>query len=353
MLTQQELHELNQAQEQINQRRAEMFGQSQRQSLKTNSANPGNLKATPTSTQCSAVKQPEPLNKVLAVIKSNEPEAAKYNPPAPVKCEYCGALRYTSGIVLKDHVLWAPTGPEACKCEKSQAAKAAAAEIRRAQEEAAAAAERAEQERERIKRIIGASGVGARFRNRTFDTFHVEEINAHAFHIAKGYADNFKALQSDPQGQEKNGLLINGPKGTGKTHLAAAIANQLMAQGVPVVFATMIDLLAKIKASFERHGADATENEIMRLYKTADLLIIDDIGKEQPTEWALAKIYQIINARYEDYKPMIITSNYTADELVRRMTPASGDPTTADATVDRILEMTYTVPLAGESWRTK
>ena len=213
--------------------------------------------------------------------------------------------------------------------------------------------ERAEQERERIKRIIGASGVGARFRNRTFDTFRVEEINAHAFHIAKGYADNFKALQSDPQGQEKNGLLINGPKGTGKTHLAAAIANQLMDSGVPVVFATMIDLLAKIKASFERHGAQASEDDIMRLYKTADLLIIDDIGKEQPTEWALAKIYQIINARYEDYKPMIITSNYTADELVRRMTPASGDPTTADATVDRILEMTYTVPLAGESWRTK
>ena len=191
MLTQQELHELNQAQEQINQHRAEMFGQSQRQSLKTNSANPGNLKATPTSTQCSAVKQPEPLNKVLAVIKSNEPEAAKYNPPAPVKCEYCGALRYTSGIVLKDHVLWAPTGPEACKCEKAQAAKAAAAEIRRAQEEAAAAAERAEQERERIKRIIGASGV-------------VENI----------YAETTVAVKAVKGKQSKGVLVGNADKGT-------------------------------------------------------------------------------------------------------------------------------------------
>lgn len=293
------------------------------------------------------------MDELLGIVRSNEPAAAKYNPPDPVPCEYCGAMRYTSGIVLKGHIMWAPTGPEPCKCEKAQAARAAAQQARQEQEAAAEAARRAEQERERINRIIGASGVGARFRNRTFDTFRVEELNSHAFNIAKGYADNFRALQTNPDGQEKNGLLINGPKGTGKTHLAAAIANQLMAQGVPVVFATMIDLLAKIKASFERHGAEAAEHEIMRLYKTADLLIIDDIGKEQPTEWALAKIYQIINARYEDYKPLIITSNYTAAELVQRMTPASGDPTTADATVDRILEMAYTVPLAGESWRTK
>lgn len=299
------------------------------------------------------MRQMEIMANLLSVISSKDKEAEQYNPPAPVKCEFCGALRYTKGIVLKDRVMWAPTGPEACKCEKAQVAKVVAIKAREAKEAEEENRKRAEKERERIKRIIGASGMGARFRNRNFEKFEVLPLNKPAFQIAKGYADNFRALQSSPQGQEKNSLLITGPKGTGKTHLAAAIANQLMAEGVPVVFATMIDLLAKIKSSFEKHGATNSENEIMRLYKTTDLLIIDDIGKEQPTEWALTKIYQIINARYEDYKPMIITSNYTTEELVERMTPPSGDKHTADATIDRILEMTYTVPLAGESWRQK
>lgn len=289
----------------------------------------------------------------MSIILSNDPAAAPYNPPEAIPCEFCGEPRYSKGIILKGRIMWPPTGPEACTCEKAQAAKAAAAKAKAEAEAAEEAAKRAAKARERIERIIGQSGVGARFRNRNFDKFLTGPLNEPAFKIAKGYADNFDTLRRDPTGQEKNGLLFTGPKGTGKTHLAAAIANQLMVAGVPVIFATMIDLLAKIKASFERHGAEATEDELMRLYKTADLLIIDDMGKEQPTEWALTKIYQIINARYEDYKPVIITSNYTTDELVRRMTPASGDPTTADATVDRLLEMTYTVPLAGESWRTK
>lgn len=288
---------------------------------------------------------------MMTMITSDDPRAAAFNPPAPVPCEFCGKLRYTKGMVLKDKIVWMPTGPEPCDCEKGQAAQAAIEEERRQKKAEEEEKERAEQQRQRIKRIIGASGIGKRFLNRRFDNFMTSPLTESSYKIARGYANNFKHIQKDPESQEKNGLLITGPKGTGKTHLAAAIANQLMAEGVPVIFATMIDLLAKIKSSFESNGAN--EEQIMRLYKTADLLIIDDIGKEQPTQWALAKIYQIINARYEDYKPVIITSNYSPAELVERMTPNGGDKQTADATIDRIMEMTYIVPLAGDSWRTK
>ena len=289
---------------------------------------------------------------MMTIISSDDPRAAAFDPPPPVPCEFCGKPRYTKGFVLKDRVAWIPTGPDPCDCEKGQEAQAAKEEARRQREAEEQAQERAERQRAKIKRIIGASGIGKRFLNRKFDNFVTSPLTETSYKIARGYANNFKHLQKDPESQEKNGLLITGPKGTGKTHLAAAIANQLMAEGVPVIFATMIDLLAKIKASFENKST-ANEEEIMRLYKTADLLIIDDIGKEQPTEWALAKIYQIINARYEDYRPVIITSNYSPSELVDRMTPPGGDKQTADATIDRIMEMTYIVPLAGDSWRTK
>ena len=290
---------------------------------------------------------------MMTIIMSDDPRAAAYDPPAPVPCEFCGKPRPTQGLVLRDRIAWNPNGPEPCDCEKGQEAQAAKEAAKRQKEAEEQAQERAERQRAKIKRIIGASGIGKRFLNRRFDNFVTSPLTEASYQIAKSYAKNFKHIQKDPESQEKNGLLITGPKGTGKTHLAAAIANQLMAEGVPVIFATMIDLLAKIKASFETKGAAATEDEVMRLYKTADLLIIDDIGKEQPTEWALAKIYQIINARYEDYKPVIITSNYSPTELVERMTPHNGDKQTADATIDRIMEMTYIVPLAGESWRTK
>ena len=152
----------------------------------------------------------------------------------------------------------------------------------------------------------------------------------------------------------RNGLFITGPKGTGKTHLAAAIANQLMQQGTPVICMTMIDLLERIKRTYEQnrqYGGEISEGNVLDTYKRVQLLIIDDMGKEPATEWAVSKIYAIINARYEAYMPTIITTNYTDAELVRRLTPKdSGDPTTADATIDRLREMCAAIVTTGESW---
>lgn len=341
------LTEARQAQEQLEQRAA-MYDRLQQQNLRKSSDRKEPSRNTRTSTESL-----QPIASLFGAVMSNDPRAAAFAPPPPVICEYCGQERYTKGVVLKNRILWMPYGAEACTCPQGQAAKVAAVKARedaRLAEERAAAAEK---ERERIKRLIGTSGIGARFKSRTFESFEELPENMQAYKTAIGYATNFKRLQSNHAAFEKNGLLITGSKGTGKTHLAASIANKLMADGVPVLFVTMIDLLGKIKSTFDADRTTANEAELLRLYKQVDLLVIDDMGKELPTPWALSKMYEIINARYEDYKPIIVTSNYSQEELVRRLTPQDGDSTTADATVDRLIEMTYTAPLAGESWRGK
>lgn len=254
--------------------------------------------------------------------------------------------------------MWAPYGPEHCDCPEAIAEyeqeKAAWEEKERAKREA----KEHQEMRDRVRRIIGDSGMSARFLRRTFDTFQPTDENQKALRVCKAYADTFKdKLPHNNAEPGRNGLFITGPKGTGKTHLAAAIANQLMQQGTPVICMTMIDLLERIKRTYEQnrqYGGEISEGNVLDTYKRVQLLIIDDMGKEPATEWVVSKIYAIINARYEAYMPTIITTNYTDAELVRRLTPKdSGDPTTADATIDRLREMCAGIVTTGESWRSK
>ena len=268
-------------------------------------------------------------------------------------CEFCGKeLKQIEVLGIKIAVRF-------CDCEKFQEKVDREAEEARLREQAEEEEIKNRIAMERIGKIIGDSGIRARFLNRTFETFEVNDKNRMAFNIAKKYADNFHYMVPEIKDGRAmrpkspvNGLFITGGYGTGKTHLVAAISNQLLSAGIGVICMTMIDLLARIKNSFGKNE-EFSEAEILKIYEDVPLLVIDDIGSEQPTEWGSSKIFEIVNARYENYMPTIITTNYTGKDLVKRMKPQGQDSRNAEKTLDRLQEASVGIIMDWESYRTK
>lgn len=157
--------------------------------------------------------------------------------------------------------------------------------------------------------------------------------------IAKRYADTFKERYANGEG-----LYIEGTNGTGKTHLAAAIALQLLNEGIPVICKTSSDMFMDIKKAYD--GGDLSEAQVLNIYKTADLLIIDDLGKEQCSDWSMSTLYSILNDRYEDMKPVIVTTNYGAEDLVRVLTPRGYDNGKIVAIISRLRETSTAITMA-------
>ena len=151
------------------------------------------------------------------------------------------------------------------------------------------------------------------------------------------------AKKFDEMLAKNQGLLLYGDVGTGKTHFACCIGNYVM-EHLSTVFATsLIKILQKAK-SFR--DADDEEAYISRL-NYADLLILDDLGAERSTDYALEIVYNVIDSRYRSGKPMIVTTNLTLDEM--RETP----DLRYRRIYDRIFEVCYPIEFVGKSWRMK
>ena len=119
-------------------------------------------------------------------------------------------------------------------------------------------------------------------------------------------------------------LLFTGRYGTGKTHLAAAIANYALDQGMELIFQPVPDLLDQLRISYG--GTSETYEERFEKIRTAPLLILDDLGAQSPTAWAEEKLYQIINFRYVNHLPTVITSNVNMREMDGRIASRLRDP---------------------------
>jgi DNA replication protein DnaC len=109
-------------------------------------------------------------------------------------------------------------------------------------------------------------------------------------------------------------ILFSGPHGSGKTHLAVAIAWESIRQGQTVFFAFVPDLLDHLRATFSPHSPIGYD-ELFEQIKTVPLLILDDLGAESSTSWAEEKLYQIMVYRHETLLPTIVTTSFDVDEI--------------------------------------
>ncbi len=171
----------------------------------------------------------------------------------------------------------------------------------------------AEWREKRRQELFELSELGA-FQHKTFKNFNVHFSGIHhsvieAFEVACAYA------------QEPNGwLLLVGPNGCGKTHLAAAIANHRFLDGAVVLFSVVPDLLAHLRATFSPSTTEAYDQRFAKM-REAELLVLDDLGAHQSSSWASEKLFQLLNYRYNSRFPTVITANPkgfdTIDERIR------------------------------------
>lgn len=152
---------------------------------------------------------------------------------------------------------------------------------------------------------------------------------------AKTYADKWSDMLS------KNiGLLLWGEVGTGKTYFAACIANALVENGASV---RMTNFSAILNDLFYEND----KNQYIGRLNNHSLLIIDDLGIERDTDYALEQVYNIIDTRYKSGKPFIVTTNLAIAEIKNPVDTAH------KRIYDRVLEMCVPIKFCGESLRTQ
>lgn len=160
------------------------------------------------------------------------------------------------------------------------------------------------------------------------------ENSTEPLHFAKNYVANWQRMYKD-----NIGLMLLGNKGTGKTYVAACIANALIDKGVPVYMVNAVRLSNKLFNFY-----DKDRDSLIHTIESVKLLILDDFGAERGTETTQEQIYNIIETRSRAGKPLIITSNLTRADF-------KNEDLRFSRTYDRLIKMCHPVEMKGESKR--
>lgn len=202
---------------------------------------------------------------------------------------------------------------------------------------------KARRKQERIDRLFQMANIPKRYRDKTLKNF-IQKRQPKAYRSAVRYVEKFMELRNE----NKNGMCLVGPTGTGKSHLVFAIINELISQSVSAVAGVVPDLLDSLRP--KAAGVSRAEAEQrLELLKTTDLVLLDDLGSERGSEWAVERLYLILNARYIEQLPTLITTNLPLEAL---SVDENGKPILAwERIVSRIHEMCYVLIMDGDDFR--
>lgn len=178
----------------------------------------------------------------------------------------------------------------------------------------------------RVETLRERSGLSKRMKGYTFANFDkfADASAVKAFEKVTAYTDDWEENK-----EAGRGLYLCGGVGAGKTHLAVAVMNELIRRKkVPSLFVTVPELLDNLRGAYNDPARNL--DEWMEAVKNADLLLLDDLGSERPTEWVQERIFVIVNHRYLGKLPTIFTSNIGPKDLAAQL---------GERTASRIISM--------------
>ncbi|MEH6812913.1 MAG: ATP-binding protein [Motiliproteus sp.] len=226
-------------------------------------------------------------------------------------------------------------------CPECQAeALAAADQAERVEQAQEQRQQRSEAARRHLEMRYQMSAIPPRYLTRTFDNYRAVDVGQQkALAACQQFADQFGSRL-----ETGAGLILSGRPGTGKTHLACAIANQVISQGRSALFITVAALVRKIRSTYgNRDGL--SEQDVINDFSRVDLLIVDEVGIQRGTDSEEHLLFEVLNDRNSYYKPTILISNLNATQMGEYI---------GERSMDRMREGGGRfVPFNWESYRTK
>ncbi|MEW6775358.1 MAG: ATP-binding protein [Bdellovibrionota bacterium] len=191
-----------------------------------------------------------------------------------------------------------------------------------------------------------ASALPQMFIGATFDSYRPADGEEFTQRAALSAARRFVGLSTQPP--PLPGLLLSGNPGSGKTHLACAVLNWENEHGGRGYFANVPRLLSDLRRTFGRGKEGSSEfDRIMERLETAPLLILDDFGRHNPTNFGSDQLYLIVDDRWTKKRRTVVTSNFGPEELLKKFK----DDDDGEAIVSRLLGLCEFVPVVGPDGR--